>query len=202
MEEVLVQIHTSELYTHFCEIFPGFLIVYTPPFSPPCFRICTSTIQRNTEPSSLLLRFSQPPAPLILLPAPGRTPFPPLRSAPLHPFPLHPNKISPQITNQATTPTPQLLAVATTLLHKPSSPTPFNLSSVCLIRAISKTCFKLTSPTTSPFPGVIPPRIFPLRSFTPAACRSKYDVVGVRRAKWKLRSGRMVIRVGIGVPAV
>lgn len=153
---------------------------------------------------SLFLDFPSPRLPLSFFPPPGHTTLPtlPLRSTPSHPIPPHPNNTSLQITNQATTPTPQLLAVATTLLHNPSSPTPFNLSSVCLIRAISKTCFKLTSPTTSPFPGVIPPRIFPLRSFTPAACRSKYDVVGVRRAKWKLRSGRMVIRVGIGVPAV
>lgn len=132
--------------THFCEVFPDFLIVYTPSsfFAPISRYVLFVHVQLHTD------KYSVP---------------------------------TPQSPNQATTPTPQLLAVATTLLHNPSNPTPFNLSSVCLIRAISKTCFRLTSPTTSPFPGVIPPLIFPFRSFTPAACRSKYEVVGVRRAK-------------------
>lgn len=170
---------------HFCEVFPDFLIVYTPPLSSAPFRDMYYLYMCSTHITHLL---NFPHSPILLPVTPLNhtpLPFPPLLKNPLQPPPSrsHPNKRSPQSPNQATTPTPQLLAVATTLLHNPSNPTPFNLSSVCLIRAISKTCFRLTSPTTSPFPGVIPPLIFPFRSFTPAACRSKYEVVGVRRAK-------------------
>jgi hypothetical protein len=122
------------------------------------------------------------------------------------------------------TTTPILPACATTLLATPSRLKPPNLSSLCLILAISKTCFKLTVPTTPnpPLPAVnCPPDAFPIpaapalefgpatlpapRSLfflgsTPAALRSREEVGGVRREKVKLRSGRTVTRAGMGVP--
>lgn len=124
--------------------------------------------------------------------------------------------------------TPILPACATTLLTKPSNATPCNRPSLCLIFAISYTCFRLTVPTvpvallplTSTFlpepalplapsallrgPGTLPaPRtLFPLDGLTPAAARSSVEVGGVRSSKWKERSGRTVTRAGIGVPGL
>lgn len=50
-------------------------------------------------------------------------------------------------------------------------------------------------------PGAFAPRsLLFLEGCTPAADSSKVDVGGVRRMKWKVRSGRIVMREGIGVP--
>lgn len=50
-------------------------------------------------------------------------------------------------------------------------------------------------------PGALAPRVRPpLEAATPAAERRRVDVGGVRRVKWKVRSGRTVMRAGIGVP--
>ena len=96
-----------------------------------------------------------------------------------------------------TTLTPTLLACAITLLHNPSNVSPLSLNSVCLIFAISQTCFKLISPTVS-FPLL--PFNLPLTGSTLAALNNNHEVTGVRTSKWKERSGRTVTRAGIGVP--
>lgn len=124
-----------------------------------------------------------------------------------------------------TTTTPRLLACPTTLLAMPSKLNPDSLVSLCLIFAISYTCFKLIVPTVPktalptvgllvlvlPFcpswlfvgPGTFPaPRTLLLVGATPAAERSRVAVGGVRREKWKERSGRTVMRAGIGVPGL
>ena len=50
-------------------------------------------------------------------------------------------------------------------------------------------------------PGAFAPRTFcALLGSTPAARRRRTEVAGVRRMKWKDRSGRMVMRDGMGVP--
>jgi hypothetical protein len=105
----------------------------------------------------------------------------------------------------------------------PSKLNPLNLVSLCLIFAISYTCFKLTVPTVPfvelptvglladvlPFcpswlfigPGTFPaPLILFLVGSTPAAESSIVAVGGVRSEKWKERSGRTIIRAGMGVP--
>jgi len=52
-------------------------------------------------------------------------------------------------------------------------------------------------------PGALAPRRRePLEGGTPAARRSRVEVGGVRSVKWKVRSGRTVIRAGMGVPGV
>lgn len=52
-------------------------------------------------------------------------------------------------------------------------------------------------------PGALAPRRrAPLEGGTPAAARRSVDVGGVRSVKWKERSGRTVIRAGMGVPGV
>ena len=52
-------------------------------------------------------------------------------------------------------------------------------------------------------PGALAPRSFaPLDGGTPAARRRSVAVGGVRSVKWKVRSGRTVIRAGMGVPGV
>jgi len=52
-------------------------------------------------------------------------------------------------------------------------------------------------------PGALAPRRrAPFEGGTPAARRSRVEVGGVRRVKWKVRSGRTVIRAGMGVPGV
>lgn len=52
-------------------------------------------------------------------------------------------------------------------------------------------------------PGAFAPRSFaPFEGGTPAARRRSVDVGGVRSVKWNVRSGRTVIRAGIGVPGV
>ena len=49
-------------------------------------------------------------------------------------------------------------------------------------------------------PGALAPRgLEPLEGGTPAARRRRVEVGGVRRMKWKVRSGRMVMRQGMGV---
>ncbi len=78
--------------------------------------------------------------------------------------------------------TPIDLACAMTDLQSPSIESPDNRNSVCLMLAISYTCFKVICPTLS-FPGVIAPRGLPLRSLTPAELRMRYEVVGVRSSK-------------------
>jgi hypothetical protein len=121
--------------------------------------------------------------------------------------------------------TPRLPAWPTTLLAMPSKLNPLNRVSECLIFAISYTCFKLTVPTVPltafptvgllvlvlPFcpswlfigPGTLPaPRILFLVGSTPAALSNSVAVGGVRREKWKDRSGRTVMRAGIGVPGL
>jgi predicted Rossmann fold nucleotide-binding protein DprA/Smf involved in DNA uptake len=51
-------------------------------------------------------------------------------------------------------------------------------------------------------PGTFPaPLILFLVGRTPAAERRRVAVGGVRREKWKERSGRTIMRAGIGVPA-
>ena len=69
----------------------------------------------------------------------------------------------------------------------------FRCSSVALIFAISYTCLRLTAPTVS-WPG----RPVPFSML--AAFFRKYETVGVLVTKVKVRSGWMVIIVGIGVP--
>lgn len=73
--------------------------------------------------------------------------------------------------NHATTPTPTLLACPITLRHSARSLNPANLSSDALIRAISYTCFKLTSPTCvvpPPCPASLsPPASFATLTSTP-----------------------------------
>lgn len=55
-------------------------------------------------------------------------------------------------------------------------------------------------PTIS-WPGLLAPFLFPFfESGRSAAFRRSHDVCGVRTSKWKVRSGRTVTRVGIGVP--
>jgi hypothetical protein len=52
-------------------------------------------------------------------------------------------------------------------------------------------------------PGALAPRRrWPFDGETPAAERRSVEVGGVRSVKWKVRSGRTVIRAGIGVPGV
>lgn len=52
-------------------------------------------------------------------------------------------------------------------------------------------------------PGALAPRRrAPLEGGTPAARSRRVEVGGVRRVKWKVRSGRTVIRAGMGVPGV
>jgi hypothetical protein len=86
-------------------------------------------------------------------------------------------------------------------------------------------CFKLTVPTVPktalpavgllvlvlPFcpswlfigPGTLPaPRILLFVGSTPAADRRSVAVGGVRREKWNERSGRTVMRAGMGVPGL
>ncbi len=123
---------------------------------------------------------------------------------------------------QATTLIPILAACPATLLQRPSRERPLSLSSVCLIFAISYMCFRLISPTfeTMLLPGASRTCAFPaapsLRLFgpgtlpaprtlffvfgTPAAAKRSVAVGGVRRSKVKLRSGRTMMRVGMGVP--
>jgi hypothetical protein len=121
--------------------------------------------------------------------------------------------------------TPKLAACPTTLLAMPSRLKPLSLVSECLILAISYTCFRLTVPTVPlvalptvgvfalvlPFwpswlfsgPGTLPaPRILFFVGRTPAALRRRVAVGGVRREKWKERSGRTVMRAGTGVPGL
>jgi len=93
------------------------------------------------------------------------------------------------------------LACDITLLHNPSRVTPDKRCSVCLIFAISKTCFKETVPIVS-VPGFCAPFSLPLTSLIPAACRSSHAVVGVRTSNTKDRSGRTVTRAGTGTPGV
>lgn len=52
-------------------------------------------------------------------------------------------------------------------------------------------------------PGALAPRtrLF-LEGGTPAAVRRRVEVGGVRRRKWKVRSGRTVMSAGMGVPGV
>jgi len=127
--------------------------------------------------------------------------------------------------HQGTTITPILPACATTLLHSPSKLSPLNLISDCLIFAISYTCLRLTLPTCPvlEFPGGVPvavafplwpslllfgpgtfpaPRIRFLTVFVPAAAKRSEAVGGVRRSNVKDRSGRTIIRAGIGVPTM
>lgn len=124
-----------------------------------------------------------------------------------------------------TTTTPTLPACANTLFANPSISNPPNLVSLCFIRAISYTCLRLTVPTVPftafptvglfvlvfPFwpswlfigPGTFPaPRIFDFVGRTPAADSRRVAVGGVRRVKVKERSGRTVMRAGMGVPGV
>lgn len=127
---------------------------------------------------------------------------------------------------QGTTTIPILPACATTLLTMPCSESPDSLVSLVLIFAISKTCFRLTFPTTPtallpgelapgwvdvfPWPsmplvffgpGVLPaPRTLFFTVFTPAAAMRRDAVGGVRSSKVNDRSGRTVTRAGIGVP--
>jgi hypothetical protein len=96
---------------------------------------------------------------------------------------------------------PMDFACDITLLQSPSRLNPDSLNSVCLILAISKTCFKETVPTTS-LPGACPPRIRFFRSLRPAACIKSHDVGGLRSSKWNVRSGRTVTRAGVGIPGV
>jgi hypothetical protein len=121
--------------------------------------------------------------------------------------------------------TPMLPAWPTTLRAMPSKVNPLSLVSECLILAISYTCFKLTVPTVPfvalptvgllvlvlPFcpswlfigPGTFPaPRILLFVGMTPAALSRSVAVGGVRSEKWKERSGRTVMRAGIGVPGL
>lgn len=52
-------------------------------------------------------------------------------------------------------------------------------------------------------PGALAPRRrAPFEGATPAAARRSVEVGGVRSVKWKDRSGRTVIRAGMGVPGV
>jgi hypothetical protein len=52
-------------------------------------------------------------------------------------------------------------------------------------------------------PGTLPaPLIFDLMSGAPAAVRRRVAVGGVRREKAKERSGRTVMRAGMGVPVM
>ena len=122
---------------------------------------------------------------------------------------------------------PMLPACATTLFTMASSEVPASLLSLCLIFAISHTCFKLTWPTApSPaLPGGAPPECValpfpsnpvvdlgpatlpaPFSLFfvgcTPAALSRSDAVGGVRRSKVKERSGRTVTRAGTGVPVM
>lgn len=120
-----------------------------------------------------------------------------------------------------------LPACAMTLRTIASIVVPDNLVSLCLIFAISHTCFKLTLPTVPIplLPGGAPPECdalpapanpafdlgpatFPApRTLffvtpTPAAARRSDAVGGVRSSKWKDLSGRTVTRAGMGVPGV
>ena len=124
-----------------------------------------------------------------------------------------------------TTMTPKLPACATTLLHSPSRLKPLSLISLCLILAISYTCFKLTVPTCpipelpaiavvglalpcAPSllffgPGTLPaPRTLFFFIPTQAAAKRREAVGGVRSSNVKERSGRTVTRAGIGVPGM
>lgn len=128
-----------------------------------------------------------------------------------------------RIYSHGTTITPKLPACATTLLHNPSRLKPLSLISLCLILAISYTCFKLTVPTcpTPELPAVVvvgfalpcaPSLLFfgpgtlpaprTLFFFIPtlAAAKRREAVGGVRSSNVKERSGRTVMRAGIGVP--
>jgi hypothetical protein len=69
----------------------------------------------------------------------------------------------------------------------------FRCSSVALIFAISYTCLRLIVPTVS-WPG----RPVPFSML--AAFFRRYETVGVLVTKVKVRSGCMVINVGIGIP--
>lgn len=84
-------------------------------------------------------------------------------------------------------------------LQSSSRGTPERCISVCLILAISYTCFKDIVPIVS-WPGLLAPFSFPFCPAGSTAFFNSQDVWGVRTSKWNDRSGRTVIRVGIGVP--
>lgn len=86
-------------------------------------------------------------------------------------------------------------------LQRLSSDRPERRISVCLILAISYTCFRLIVPTVS-CPGLLAPFLLPflLNGASTALSRS-HEVCGVRTSKWNDRSGRTVTRHGVGVPA-
>lgn len=89
--------------------------------------------------------------------------------------------------------TPKLLALPTIILATDSSGIVFICSSVALIFAISKTCFREMVPMIS-CPGR------PVPFSIPAACLTKYDAGGVFVMNVKVRSGCTVMRVGTGTP--
>lgn len=98
---------------------------------------------------------------------------------------------------QGTTATPALLQLPTTLLASDSSGMCRKWSSRCLILAISYTCFMLSVPAGDTLGRPVSPEPVSM----PAAVLIRCMVGGDLVTKVKVRSGWIVMRTGVGVPA-